>query len=519
MKSKKFVALEGHFQEIEDYNSTFKRVKIKVFAFDKNANNSDITRTAFSSAQPTIFNIPVIAKYNSEKDDLEGHNAYLTKDKDDNYVIKMDTSPIGVVSGEANISFEDIDEGNGNIKTYIVVDNVFLWKRYEATQKIEEWLLAGIEPKVSMEIGNVDGQFSDGVFTINTFEFEAITALGSDVEPCFPMAQIEEYSKKTFQDAYFEMVKELKFTLQNQPSLVDVDDINTPINKFEKEEKLKLDEKLEILTKYNLTPESISFSIEELSIEEIEVKAKEQFELLASQKQEEIANALRVEKYNDRWGDTESKYSYVDNSDSEVFAYDRENNYNLFGFNYSVSGDAVTIDFESKKRKKFEIVDFIEGTQSLFELFPQEAIDYAISDKEKELTAQFTTEKEKAVGEVQILLDTITTEYELVKPEIVRLQEFEVVTLSELRTEQETEMFSQYEEKLTGVEEFEALKTNSANFTLENLEKELALLFVKKTANFSVNKVKKDTVKINVSHEDDVDNEPYGGLFSKFLDK
>ena len=53
--NKKYVTLTGHFQDIEDYNSTFKKVKIKVFAFDLNRNGSDITQIAFANAQNSIF--------------------------------------------------------------------------------------------------------------------------------------------------------------------------------------------------------------------------------------------------------------------------------------------------------------------------------------------------------------------------------------------------------------------------------------------------------------------------------
>ena len=214
------IALKGYFEGIEDYNESFKKVKIKVHALGKNKNYSNILPSAFEKAKESIYNIPIVAKYNSGKDkyglngDLESHNTILEADRNGNLIIKQDTYPIGVVSSNANITFEDINEGseeNPDIKRYIVVDNVFLWKRYDATQKIEEWLENGIVPHVSMEIGSIVGDMdSDGYFTIIDYKYEAICALGSEIEPCFPMAQIENYNKQSFSEQFYEMINELK---------------------------------------------------------------------------------------------------------------------------------------------------------------------------------------------------------------------------------------------------------------------------------------------------------------------
>jgi hypothetical protein len=231
----KRLSFQASFEAIEDYNPQFLRTRIKVFAFGVNRNNSKITPQAFEKAKNTIFNIPVVAKYTDENDkygekgDLEGHNTYLTTDDDGNWIIKTDTYPIGVVSTQANITYEEVNEGteeNPDIKTYVVVDNVFLWKRYEATQKIQSWLEQGIVPNVSMEIDEIEGHYSkdEGCFVIESFIFSAICALGSNVEPCFPKASIEQYSHQTFEDAFYEMLKQLKASLEKGGDKMDFED-------------------------------------------------------------------------------------------------------------------------------------------------------------------------------------------------------------------------------------------------------------------------------------------------------
>lgn len=228
------LSFQGEMGEIQSYNSSFLKTKCKVFAFGKNRNASSISELAFDKARKSLAFIPVVANYSEKEDtygsdgDLEGHNVVLDKDRNGNWSIKHDTFPIGVVSPNANITYEEVNEGtetNPDFKTYVVVDEVFLWKRYDATQKIEEWLNNGNSPKVSMEITNIEGSFGkDNYFNIESFEFDAICALGSDIEPCFPMAQIENYSLIDIKKEFELMLKELKFTLEggNQVELEQV---------------------------------------------------------------------------------------------------------------------------------------------------------------------------------------------------------------------------------------------------------------------------------------------------------
>ena len=143
------------------------------------------------------------------------------------------------------------------------------------------------------------------------------------------------------------------------------------------------------------------------------------------------------------------------------------------------------------------------------------------------------TEKETAVVEIQTKLDTLTTdfnkvteEFELAKPELVRLKEFELTTLSTQRTQAEEILFSQTDAQLQDNEEYQTLKENASQFSLEQLEKEVAFIIVKSGTNvkFSSNKGNKrqnQTVKLpfGSNHNDENDNKVYGDLFEKYLPK
>ena len=510
-----------------------------------NRNLSDITELAFTNAMPSLSLIPIVGNWLSDKQNFGGHDVAIEW-QGNTLVLKDKTVPYGVVKENHNAQWIELDD-NGVVHKYLQADVVLWAGRYP--DQIQKVIDDGVNQ--SMEITVNDFSIKEnGNFQINSFEYSALCLLGRDidengltgsdnVEPCFEQASVV-VNKYNFNEQFKNQFNNLLFEFNNQISEL----INNPLKGGDKEEmnnkggSIKLDERNELLKKYDLTSDSLNFNIEEFSIEQLEEKIKEHFALLASQKQEEIANALSVEKYRDRWGDERSKYSYVDNSETEVFAYDRQDNWNLYGFMYSMSGDKVVIDFATKKRKKFEIVDFVDGeTSVVFNLFPQEAIDYAISDKEKELTeqltSQFATEKETAVVEIQTKLDTLTTdfnkvteEFELVKPELVRLKEFELTTLSTQRTQAEEILFSQTDAQLQDNEEYQILKQNASQFSLEQLEKEVAFIIVKSGTNvkFSSNKGNKrqnQTVKLpfGSNHNDENDNKVYGDLFEKYLPK
>lgn len=514
------ISLSAKFEQLEDCNSSFLRTKIKVFAFGKNRNNSNITPSAFESEKTknSIYNIPVVAKFSEGTDkygnegDLEGHNSYLTTDKSGNLAIKQDTYPIGVVSSDANISFEEVNEGtpdNPNIKTYVVVDKVYLWKRYDAVEKIQEWLNQGISPKVSMEISNIDGNYSkeSDCFMINSFEFEAIAALGSEIEPCFPMAQIETYTQQTFEDSFYQMIKELKFSLNNDisPSL-EGDNINDSL-----EGGNKVHEQVnEILNKYNLTIEDLKqkeIDHTQFSLEDLEVKIQEVFFSSSEPENPEVSavfsltsNQLEAELYRelagietiteDYWGEIYSypRYSYRDCKPDEniVVAYDCKNGY-IVGFSYSVINDNVEIDEESCKRYKVDYVPMdLSGDNdgdSIPSMISAEQHQFAIQAHEKHMQSQFEVDKQSLQSQVV----EAQAKFEAIEKEKQELETKFSAKLADERNEAESELFDRFAEKLTD-EEMADVKANKDKFSLEEIEEKLLLAFAKKNLKFSANK-------------------------------
>lgn len=236
--------LNSVFEVDETYeNSQWLKVKIRTFAFGRNRNGSDILNsslTNFSKAKKTVGAIPIVAKYNDDTDNLEGHNVSMRKNKNGDYDIFHDTDALGFTSPTANFYLEEVNEGDETVydyKTYVVIEDVYLWKRFDATKKIIEWFKEGIVPRVSMEIDEVEGMFDrDGYFQIHDFVFTGIAALGTDVEPCFPRAEIQMYTVNEFREELKNLMTELNYSTQEGGKEMPTENEEKVVKDYEKTE-------------------------------------------------------------------------------------------------------------------------------------------------------------------------------------------------------------------------------------------------------------------------------------------
>lgn len=515
MRNKR-LSLHANFEDIQEYNSSILVAKMKVFAFGKNLNLSSISQSAFESEKThkSIYNIPVVAKFTEDEDiygkygDLEGHNSKLSTDKNGNLTIIADTFPIGVIGSDANITYEQVNEGtyeSPDYKTYVCVDKVYLWKRYDAVQKIQEWMNEGIPPKVSMEIGNIIGHYSkeEGCYVIESYEFEAVAALGSTVTPCFPMAQIESYSNQTFEDAYYSMLKELKFSMQQNdvPVAEEVKELEEGGNKIVPENILALLEKYS-LTENDLVEKEIIYS--EFSIEELETKINETFQKEEAVKEDEVAtdftltsnqleDELRRELseietitevyYEDSY--SYPRYYYKDcKPDQNIVVAMDEKNWYLVGFTFNVVGDNVEIDSSSIARFKvdynpMELSSDTDEIEMYTEFTSKAKSEFMLSAKEKSLTKQFEVDKESATLELTTQLSELQEKFSALEAKYA-LTDSELATkLQAERDSSEDTIFSSFSNSLTE-EEMADVKSNKADFSLQEIEDKLCVILGRK---------------------------------------
>ena len=283
---------------------------------------------------------------------------------------------------------------------------------------------------------------------------------------------------------------------------------------------------MELVAKYGIDIESLDFSIEDLSLEELEAR----FETmqvgstsgntdnpedsdrgvegepadtfaLTSNLVNELMQELKSVKLQREWGES-TRYLFVDCDfeATEVYCWDTED-WLLYGFTYSTNGDNVVIDYESKKRKKYVIADFDEGEQPS---------PFAQTFSELEQKLRDNTELE---AKYQSASDTIKS----METELGELRQFKIDTEDAIQQEKRDELFGNFED-LIGDEAFENLREDCAKYDLDTLEEKCYAIRGRKnsSAKFSHEpKAPKIIVdKTNMTSATEAD--AYGGIFEKF---
>lgn len=484
-----------------EQNSSFDKAVMRIAYHGTNRNRTSISKEVFEAAIPSMYNCPVVCRYNREDDSLGGHDVKLVKDENhDTVKIVNITHPVGVIPESANWYWQEVEEDDGTKREYLCTE-VLIWKRQEAYEHLKK---NGVTDE-SMEI-RIQKGFSDEekVFHIEKFEFTAFTLLES-VAPCFPDACLE-FSLDEIRQEYSLMMEDFKREFAQVTSAPAAD--------------IKLEEKggdetlniAEIMAEYGLEESDIDFEIEGMDEEVIrarfaEIKekknspvtdsnseepepepvAEEKFSLTAEQTTQALANAVDSRKIETPYG-MRAEYFMLDYDASlgEVYCR-RGGDWSLIGMTYSMEGDRPVIDFDHPKPKKIVYVDLDEGEEP------------KVSSNEKEF-----------------IRAEVEAEFAAEKQELTELRAFKAQRLAEEHQAQADAVFAQFSD-LAGNETFEALKSGCSEMSKEDIEEKCyAIRGRNASMNFSLNN-NQMTVRMPVEKEVRGDeDEPYGGVFKRY---
>lgn len=417
-------SLPIHFEAIGQMkDSRFLRGKIWICHTGENFNKSYFSKEVIQNAIPSLANIPVlgfIEVNNLNEADFRGHEQRLVIDKDGvkiEYLGRM----YGTVPESNNAKFEMKLCDDGIEREFLTVEVLIHTKFQEVVDIIQR---DGIKNH-SMELqpSSIQGKFNQNkVFEFTDFKFEGLCLLGNDVTPAMKGSVLELFSQNKIQEQFSEMIQEFNefysnYTLNQSSS-------KTGHNNQEGGD--QVDEKLELFTKFPTLKEEdvaeLKSNIEQYSLEELETKLTElvdvqnqnpdtNFALTAQQLQQEIRNCLSQEKMMDRWGDSIRAYWYIDHDENRVYAEDVSNGYLPVGLSYAKSGDAVTIDFSTKKRIKWVPQD-LEGEADVLASFV--SVDRSEFELEKV--------KESTIKETETKFESIQSELDELKPQFETLK-------------------------------------------------------------------------------------------------
>lgn len=475
----------------EKINSSFAKGVIKVAYTGLNRNKTYISKEAFERAIWSIFNCPVVTHYLREEKDYGGHDIEVVTTDTETELVNL-TEPIGVVPESAKYWWETIDD-DGGTHEYLCVE-AYLWTRQEGVYK----LLSESSASESMEISITNGAMdANGVYQINDFEFEAFCILGADVEPCFEGASIEMYSQSAVHNKYSEMMKDYKAMFEE-------------ISKnAQKEGGDIMDKKQELISSYAVDVSDLD--ITNMSIEDLTAELESRKFALESDVLQSLAHAMDNEKAKIMLDDESfyevHKYWFVDyNSETkEVYYADCESR-QLVGFNYELKGDDVVVDKSTAKRKKYAIVDYVEGDKEI------EPAAFALVD---EVKSQFYSTLKSNKEQYEADLAGIAAEK-------AELEEYKKAKEAEERKAQEDVVFAKFG-SLAGVNEYETLKSEHEGMSISDIEEKCYAIMGRNGMSFAKKADKPLAFGIDknvggVADKNSVidDTNDYGGLFAKF---
>ena len=477
-----------------EINSSFDTGILRIAYAGVNRNGSRIDKAVFEKCIKTIYNCPIVCNYNRENDTLGGHDIEVIKSNDGSLRMINVTTPIGIIPESSKVFWEEVEEDDGEKREYLCAE-ALLWKRQEAYKKIKE---DGCVAQ-SMEITVKSGEMDEGIYRINDFEFTAFALIG--VEPCFESAALE-FSKQDFKEQLSQMMEEIKETFSKTVSS-DEANINAKIRK----EEIMLGENTITSTLDNLTIvtqaalntdgvalDDIVYSQGAVAKKEESVSEEDAFALESNIK-DEIERKLSEQTTQAEWGEY-ARYIFVDyDRDANVVYFVDTEDWLLYGCNYTANADAITIDFESAKRKKFEIVDF-EGEEQAV-VVPE--IFKAMESSVKKYASDYNETSSKL---------------ESAEKELDMLREFKSEVESEKVRKEKEAVFEKFKE-LDGIEAFETLKTESDKYDAETLE-EKCFAIKGRNSEFKFSSNSAGTTKLKVEKTAEDEEEPYGGIFKKF---
>jgi len=408
------------------------KCECKVFYLGHNRNGSHIDKTVAVQMAQTLPGCPVVGYYSEQKEDFRDHGELVTIDGD-GVKFKCQTTPYGFVAPDAKVwfkDFEDQDEfGNKVIRTYLMTE-CYLWTgQFEEAMKVyNEGRPHSMEldSKTLKGFWSTDNNCGMDFFIINDAIFSKLCILGEDVEPCFEGSSIT--SPKV--SSSFTVDSNFKNTLYSM--MEELKELtNSTLEKGESQMELE-NEKVEA-QEVEVTPEVEEQPVE-APVEEF-AKNSENEDNLSSEINSENQNT--VEEFKKKEDSEEDKNS-SDDSDSDSKSDDETGK----------EDDKQDNSDEDENKKKVPTKNTLEEAEEKYSLLEQQY---------NELQEKFTAleEQNKELNEFKLKVE------DQEKDDLIN----SFYMLSD-------------EDKKNVIE-------NKANYTLDDIKKELSVICVDKKVTFT----------------------------------
>lgn len=467
--------------EVSDGDTRFLKITIDLLNEGENLNGSYFSKEVVDENIDSLYNIPVlgfIAYDNYTNDnDFKGHE-YTIKRTENGVERIYAGRAYGIIPESANPRWITKMCSDGVERNTLQLD-ALLWEQFsDATSIIRRDTEKA--QSLELEVTSIDGydDDEDGLFHFTSLKFSGACILGDGVEPAMIDANVK------------------------------INEVNFSVDEFTKKLQSELNDKFTAFTKL-VEENNIQGGVRNMPNPDFSQTVMQQFQDIA-------AAVSGYETVKDYWGDDVARYSVVDIQDSEVIVVDCGDGYNYYSFPFTMDGDKPVIDFACKKRKKVSYQDYEEGTPVIEGAFSFgehiTAFEKVVGEKLEEAENK-VTEAENAKAEIESDFAQVKSELDEIKPKYEEYEASEAQRKADEINAEKDAKFAEYEDVLGENAEFAAIKEKRDELSVDEIEKECAVLYVKATRAAKTNFSKNSNAAV-IGVMNDVDDDVLDGYVS-----
>ena len=392
--SKKLSFTVENIEEVqENTNSSFAHMQVDFFASGDNAHNLYVSDDTLRKTADTIYNVPVVWKYDARNDDAGSHD-------EGEYAI-------GVIREGSKIEEKKLPDG----RTMLSVP-ALIWKKYSG--RLIDIFKRDKKKSVSVEMSVLDASDDNGRQELLDYRFEAITILGSKITPAINLAEITVLSfaeeQKEFEEAY-----EKEFS-HNKYSDIDF--------KIPQEVKSSLEKAMDRFAKVGKGGNSVSLSNAKFLLKNETItpdKVRLMYKKLSSYSKKSILEEDEKVRF-ELWGgesfswikDIHEKMEAIDNKRSAFFVNEKNERKEETSVKKDTKQEeemAVT-EIESKEKeepKKEEMSELpVEEEEEEEEKTEEMAVEEPVEEKKEEEKVEMSLDSYLDIPFILALLEEIT---------------------------------------------------------------------------------------------------------------
>ena len=517
------VTTNGFFEADETDMPGMLKLELKVCHTETNRNGSHISDANMEKAMPTLKYRPILAYIHELEDgvkDFYAHNMEIIEDENGEAEIHYIEKQVGCFTADEPWLKYDEDKDKTYVHAYAVIPEGYT----EAADIIRR--KNGTKVSCELVINELAYNAKEKYLDLTDFYFGGCTLLGCDENGneigegmLGARADISDFCHEepvfTSQDKMFEALEKLNTTLSNFNMI------------FGKKGDDKMGKFEELLAKYGVTAEEVTFDIEGLSDEELETKFAEVFEEGDNGAEGGDEGEGEGEGAGDEGDDGEGE----DNDDGEEGADEGEGEPEKFTkiFTVELSHDDIRNALYTLIRQ-YETDDEYYYIREVFDnyfvmqdwwnnkIYKQ---NYAVDGENVSLEGDRVEVFEILVTkEEKEALDALKDNYAALEGKYNELKEFkDNYDAAEIKAQKDAIFAREVYSVLADDEAFKALVADAENFSVEEVEAKAKAIFadyVIKAGEYSVNNEvdKPKTLGINFNKKESKKG-PYGNLFKK----